>query len=203
MDSKADHYKPLGIEANASEAAIRQAYKKKALEWHPDKRGNDVHADRMFKEIKKAYETLSNDLTKFEYDAKREDNDDTVLLDAFQLPSSKRPSQVYEEKLTAWIDEYPHRTFIDNVDAAIESITIAILDKYRDDFNATSLLPTVCSICSEQCHDVTDQFGTKRMTYMTSLKKMNASNPSLNEQLAALAPDDWSWKPIDPAAPIF
>ncbi|CAF1050855.1 unnamed protein product [Didymodactylos carnosus] len=32
---------------------------------------------------------------------------------------------------------------------------------------------------------------------------MNASNPSLNEQLAALAPDGWSWKPSDPPALIF
>ncbi|CAF4683300.1 unnamed protein product, partial [Rotaria sp. Silwood2] len=38
---------------------------------------------------------------------------------------------------------------------------------------------------------------------MTCLEQICRSNPSINDQLAALAPDDWSWKPVDPPDLIF
>ena len=59
-----DHYKTLGVDRNASQDEIRQAYKKLASVHHPDKGGDTAR----FQEIQSAYETLSDPQKKNEYD---------------------------------------------------------------------------------------------------------------------------------------
>ena len=54
-----DYYKILKISRNASESDIKQAYRKQALKYHPDK-NPDPSAEEMFKEIAEAYEVLSD-----------------------------------------------------------------------------------------------------------------------------------------------
>ncbi|CAG8678773.1 1980_t:CDS:1, partial [Dentiscutata heterogama] len=65
-----NYYKVLEVNANADEREIRQAYKRLALKWHPDKnRGNsNKTAELKFKEIAEAYEVLSDKNKRFEYD---------------------------------------------------------------------------------------------------------------------------------------
>jgi molecular chaperone DnaJ len=60
----------LGIERNASQEDIKKAYKKFALELHPDRNPGDVEAENKFKELNEAYRTLSNDASKSDYDIK-------------------------------------------------------------------------------------------------------------------------------------
>ena len=63
----ADYYQTLGVSKNASEAEIKRAYRKLALEWHPD-RNKSAGANEKFKEINKAYEVLSDPKKKELYD---------------------------------------------------------------------------------------------------------------------------------------
>ena len=58
--SKRDYYEILGVEKNADEQAIKKAYRKKALEFHPDRNPGDKQAEENFKEAAEAYEVLSN-----------------------------------------------------------------------------------------------------------------------------------------------
>ena len=61
-----DYYKILLIEPNASIATIKKAYRKLALQYHPDKNTN-LYDAAMFNEIKEAYEVLTNPLKKEAY----------------------------------------------------------------------------------------------------------------------------------------
>ena len=65
---KEDYYDILGISKNASTAEIKKAYRKKAIEFHPDKNPGDAKAEEMFKKAAEAYEVLSNEEKRARYD---------------------------------------------------------------------------------------------------------------------------------------
>lgn len=67
MDYK-DYYKILGVERNASEDDIRKAYRKLAMQYHPDRNPNDKQAEERFKEINEAYQVLSDTQKRTHYD---------------------------------------------------------------------------------------------------------------------------------------
>lgn len=70
MSSKNDYYDLLGVTKTSSGQEIKNAYRKKALEWHPDRhQGTDKEeAERKFKEINEAYQILSDPSKKSAYD---------------------------------------------------------------------------------------------------------------------------------------
>lgn len=55
-----DYYKILGVDRNASEAEIKSAFRKLALQYHPDRNPGNKQAEEKFKEINEAYEVLSD-----------------------------------------------------------------------------------------------------------------------------------------------
>ncbi len=63
-----DLYSVLWIEKNASKEEIKKAYRKKAMEYHPDRNPGNSEAEKMFKEVGNAYEVLSNDEKRKQYD---------------------------------------------------------------------------------------------------------------------------------------
>ena len=65
---KEDYYDILGVDKNASATEIKKAYRKKALQYHPDKNPGDAEAEAMFKKSAEAYEVLSNPDKKARYD---------------------------------------------------------------------------------------------------------------------------------------
>jgi curved DNA-binding protein len=67
MDYK-DYYKTLGVERNASEEEIRKAYRKLAMQYHPDRNPNDQQAEERFKEINEAYQVLNDPTKRAHYD---------------------------------------------------------------------------------------------------------------------------------------
>lgn len=60
-----DYYKTLGVEKNASAEEIKKAFRKIAMQHHPDKNGGD---DTKFKEANEAYQTLSDEQKRAQYD---------------------------------------------------------------------------------------------------------------------------------------
>jgi molecular chaperone DnaJ len=65
---KQDYYEILGIDKKASTAEIKKAYRKKAIEHHPDKNPGDAKAEELFKKAAEAYEVLSDPDKRSRYD---------------------------------------------------------------------------------------------------------------------------------------
>ena len=60
MAEKRDYYEVLGIKKGASESEIKSAFRKKAMQYHPDKNPEDKEAEEKFKEVTEAYSILSD-----------------------------------------------------------------------------------------------------------------------------------------------
>jgi curved DNA-binding protein len=63
-----DYYKVLGVGRTASADEIRKAYRKLAMQYHPDKNPGDKKAEEKFKEINEAYQVLSDEKKRARYD---------------------------------------------------------------------------------------------------------------------------------------
>lgn len=73
LERKTCYYEVLGVDRQAADTEIRKAYKKKALELHPDRNFNDEeNATRKFAEVQTAYEILSDPQERAWYDSHRE-----------------------------------------------------------------------------------------------------------------------------------
>ena len=60
MSSKRDYYEVLNVDRNASDADLKKAYRKLALQYHPDRNPGDAAAEEKFKEAAEAYDVLSD-----------------------------------------------------------------------------------------------------------------------------------------------
>ena len=65
---KEDYYDILGVSKTASDSEIKKAYRKKAIQYHPDKNPGDSEAELNFKKAAEAYEVLSDPDKKARYD---------------------------------------------------------------------------------------------------------------------------------------
>lgn len=68
MASKRDYYEILEVTKTATSEEIKKAYRKKAIQFHPDKNPGDKEAEEKFKEAAEAYEILSDEQKRARYD---------------------------------------------------------------------------------------------------------------------------------------
>ena len=93
---KQDYYELLGVERTASEDEIKKAYRRKALELHPDRNFGKVEdATTLFAEVQSAYEVLSDPQERAWYDSHRD-----VLLRGDQGKDGQREEYSYNIRMT-------------------------------------------------------------------------------------------------------
>jgi molecular chaperone DnaJ len=68
MMAKRDYYEVLGVARDVSTADLKKAYRRLAMKHHPDRNQDNDEAEDLFKEVKEAYEVLSNDDKRARYD---------------------------------------------------------------------------------------------------------------------------------------
>lgn len=66
--SKRDYYDVLGVAKTAGEADLKSAFRKLAMQHHPDRNAGDAEAETKFKEINEAYQVLSDPQKRSAYD---------------------------------------------------------------------------------------------------------------------------------------
>lgn len=64
-----DYYSILEVSRNVDASELKKAYRKLAIKWHPDKNKGDSSAEEKFKKISEAYDVLSDEKKKSQYDA--------------------------------------------------------------------------------------------------------------------------------------
>ncbi|MEP0940917.1 MAG: molecular chaperone DnaJ [Rhizobiaceae bacterium] len=66
--SKADYYETLGVARDADEKALKSAFRKQAMKYHPDRNPDNAEAEAKFKELGEAYEALKDPQKRAAYD---------------------------------------------------------------------------------------------------------------------------------------
>lgn len=66
--AKPDYYETLGVDRGADEKALKSAYRKLAMKYHPDRNPDDAAAEAKFKEVNEAYDVLKDDEKRAAYD---------------------------------------------------------------------------------------------------------------------------------------
>jgi len=104
-----DYYYFLGIPQNASAEDIKKAYRKLSLKYHPDKNDNDVYFSDRFKEVREAYETLTDPQRKKIYDqnlGSQQRNVKSILPPKIKNFSASKIRAQKDEEITIYWNTY-------------------------------------------------------------------------------------------------
>ena len=197
-----DYYQVLNVDRNASEYEIRNAYKKRVLEFHPDKNvGRLVDTTEVFKVIKRAYETLSDATRKQDYDVdldvdRDKDNDDDNDDFSFAKSSNSiaihmgdRMSDIYQKEINEYIAQYETMTFIDNFTVRFYEILKTFRSTFDEIYDVDNYVQ--CKVCHQTS---LDERVHRRQNVEPYEDLFKDSTLITFEQI--IDPSIWDWKSV-------
>lgn len=126
MSHRRNHYEVLGVEPGASQAQVRSAFRRLARESHPDVNRGSREAEREFKRVSRAYETLGDPERREAYDRRHEQA-------RFAGPGSgERPSFVVDEGPLYHSDLGHHSDFYQAGDPLSVADAAMLTDRHPD-----------------------------------------------------------------------
>ncbi len=127
-----DLYKILGVDFEASDEEIKQAYKKLVLKYHPDVAGISAN-EALFKDIQEAYEILKNKDTRKKYDILHGFFNEKLKRNAQQYTSSANKKNKYEEFIKQKKAEEANKpeSFSKSINDALENLFYTKKQTYR------------------------------------------------------------------------
>jgi curved DNA-binding protein CbpA len=110
LHNMADYYEILGISRQADNKDIKTAYKKLALQYHPDKNPDDPYAEENFKKINEAYHVLVDDRKKYLYDLSLQGTDHRQYVSNYSSYSyTQQPTSQYYRHTAHSQARYTHK----------------------------------------------------------------------------------------------
>ncbi len=123
-----DFYYILGLEISATKEEITKSYRKLSLRFHPDTNNGDSFFSDRFRELKEAYETLINDVSRKEYDLRLKKYQNQAKNNAhpeiIEFECNKNEAAIGEGVILKWItigSETVNISYIGNVESIGES----------------------------------------------------------------------------------
>ena len=93
-----DYYVVLNVQPQASPEEIKTAYRKLALQYHPDRNGGNTHTEVLFKEINEAYRVLSNQQKRDEYNRLRNSQTASASFTSSRSGSTSYTQSSFQQK---------------------------------------------------------------------------------------------------------
>ena len=113
-----NYYEILGVERNVSQKDLKKAYKKLARRWHPDLNKDNLKvAEEKMREINVAYDTLSDEVKRLDYDKKIDAQSQTQG----QKKSGRTTSTQWQKKTSARTSTTSGKVDFENIHSSFES----------------------------------------------------------------------------------
>ncbi len=162
--AKRDYYEVLGVSRNAEEAELKKAYRRMAMKHHPDRNAGDSSAEESFKEVKEAFEVLSDQRKRASYDqfghagvdasvgagggAGFSDIFDSVFGDIFGAGGRQGGNRAYRGADLRYDLELSLEEAVRGTEVKIRVPTVIVCDSCEGSGSRSRAAPETCTTCN-------------------------------------------------------